>query len=1225
MSEVKAFDLFESPLAPRVMLEASAGSGKTWVLTGLYIRLLLECDVTVDRVLVLTFTKLATKELKERIQNRLRESLVALKEGVQDDGDEFLLELVRRYGHNDAAVDRLRVALYDFDRSMITTIHGFCQQLLGEEPLLTGTPFRFDLDPSGESLQQAIEDVWRRWVRSYSDFRVGKTLLNALEKPFGSLESMRKRIETFQNHSHSEIILPVDLHPEHYFEELDALWFSVRKRWPEEKETILKVIEASGVNRGHVTNQLPSRFKKLDTWFEPEVMEPPDREQIRTIGQFTPDYFNEKLNQGGSLPIHPLFELFAELEQRLHLMGEVVATLQYRFAVSVLEEREKLSRQADTADYNDLLIMVKRALSDSDRGSELAGHLLGRFPYALVDEFQDTDPHQYEIFRAIWPKEGEGHGLFMVGDPKQAIYSFRGGDIYTYLRARSETPVSSRFSLPYNYRSRPALVEAVNRIFTPEHESPFLEGTIRFQPARPGVPEREEEYTIDGRVPEPVSLFFTDSDDGELPEKDAMWQAVASQVSELLAAGHRGEACIKSDGSSRPVSGGDIAILVQRNDQADRIKRELARFGVRSVGNQRENIYQTRETELLIRFFRAVLDPLNQRAIRDLVATGLLGADLQEIHGELADEESWSRLSMELSSLKQFWVTRGCYPMVRRYLFEDERVARMAWWDSRERVLANLEQLMERISEVESRLGLSPSAVLSWLERAFTDGLANEEESLYLESDEDLVRVLTIHSSKGLEFPVVFLPTLWSVSRMDQKNHMERVHDSEPPHRSTICFGDPDSAVMKDFREMALLEKVGEEIRTCYVALTRARYECRIFLSSGKQSAFCGLSAVFRGAGQVRSDLARNVSVSRKSKSDKVLTPDQLWEPLVHLARSYPEIFRMENVLPNRTYVQNSREIDDPEADDLARPTVVPRAYSGPRVLVPETSRFNFSALVHHGIDSVESRDYDHLYSIAGHQSNVTVPEYDSEVVTGGVEEGDSGSEERNMFTFPRGARAGTFIHKLFEHPDFDFRSSRLYSEIVADVSRIHGVEEVWNGVLTGMMESVARADYGALNPGRVSPREMLKEMEFYFPSADVPSSSLQRIIRDGVSSEQVFRGDVNGLMNGFIDLVVRDRGRYYILDYKSNDLGGRPEDYHEEALKGAMITSGYDLQYHIYLTALVKYLRDRDPAFSYESSIGGVYYLFVRGMSTGHSAGIYHDLPPRERIEELESVWGRV
>lgn len=1200
MVEKREFQLFESEICPRLLLEASAGSGKTWMLTGLYIRLLLEKDVTVEEILVLTFTKLATKELKDRIQTHLRESVRALEQ--QDgEGDPFLEKLILRYGDSKKACVVLANALQDFDRAVIVTIHGFCQKILKEETLLTGSPFAIEVEEGSELLQRALEDEWRVWLHTYGSSDYGRVLLNYIESEVKDLESMRKWMSPFLNQPAAVIRCKTEGDPESFFSEMVSMWEEFRKRWSAGKQEILVAIRDSGVHKGYVTNHLESREEKMDRMVRNQL---PDDLNRKWLEYFSLEYLDDKTPDSKEAPVHPFFTFcdhFLELYSRAEGMS---IQMLLRFANSVMKRREQQAMELDRLNYQDLLNHVERAIVGSPQAEKLAARLLKRYPYALLDEFQDTDPHQYNIFREIYPQREGPHAMIMVGDPKQAIYSFRGGDVFTYLHARSETPKEARYTLPRNFRSRPSMIEAVNRLFSPGHSIPFLDSSIPFRPAEPGVPERENMYWLNGDNPPPATISHV----GESGEEE-LWDEMARQVKELLRLGECGEALIGPEGDRRPVSGGDIAILVSTNRQAEKVRRTLFRTGIRSISKRRESVFSTRESEMLIRIFRALLNPLDQHAFRDLVTTGLFGSDLNRIDLLMEDESFLRGWREELFALKEVWAKRGCYPMVRRLLFSTERLSRTAWWDSRERMLTNLQQLMELISEAEARHALGPGALLGWLLQKRREASDRDEEVLHLESDENLVRVMTIHGSKGLEFSIVFCPTLWYVRSMFKKQSVELCHQPESPFRPEIVVGDPNSEEMKTAARRSRFEQIGEEIRKCYVALTRARYACHIFLHSNTSSHLSGLGALQRGPKQVIEDLEKGVKLDSKggpSSSD-------LWTSIMELPNSYPDLYQFAE-LKQPASVSDSKVSHEAPAGPASmngeNRTLTARSYAGPVRLQPSLRRYNFSALSDRGRSREDGRDYD------DHTSLSLQP--DSDV----SDESEEDMIRRSIFQFPRGTRAGTFIHKLFEHPDFDFRSLRNRRSVIREVSDRYGIGQEWKGVLERMLEAVSKADYGSLKLNQVAPEQMVKEMEFYFPSTDTNIETLQRVIRTSETRSSGKTESLSGLMNGFIDLVVRFNGKYYILDYKSNYLGSSMEDYSESELNKVMLHSNYDLQYHIYLVALVKYLRSRDPAFSYDKSIGGIYYLFVRGMSPGCPDGIYHAKPPRERIQELESIW---
>ena len=863
----------------------------------------------------------------------------------------------------------------------------------------------------------------------------------------------------------------------------------------------------------------------------------------------------------------------------------------------IKKRRSELSKTMESYSYNDLLINLRDALHDPDRGEVLSDKLRTRYPIALVDEFQDTDPIQYDIFKAIYPTNSRDTSLMMIGDPKQAIYAFRGADIYTYFRAREEG-VDEEYTLKRNYRSTDGYIHAVNQLFEGEH-TPFIEDEINFQPSNPGRPDHSDRIIVDGEVKAPLQIVTrkgvrSSKDDA----RDFAFHQTVSRIIELLDNSSGNQATI----GDRPVKAGDIAILVTRNKDAYSLQHRLKAYGIDSVTKTDQSIFETLEAQKVEMLMNAVLHPTDPGIMNAALLTGIFGFKLDTLRDRVEDEATRLEISEEFVELSEIWRREGFIAMFYRLVYKDHRLVNFSDIRNSERVITNLFHLANLCSDAEREHLLSPEKLHTWLLRQISETDVEEKE-LQLESDRHLVKIMTIHSSKGLQFPIVFCPTLWMRNKPESfgKNSGKIIeyHD-EVTDSLMINFDQVSSEQRRRAEVRSDIESIAEEVRKAYVALTRAQYASIVVWESHTYSHLSGLGALLIG----RQSVEEIIENGYKLKEGGDISDIELINRLKELDKLSDQTIHLQLLDDGQDRFNNPVRLKKEKL------SLSFREYSGRESLPVQKVLESFT-------------------SLAGHSGEAGQPDYDQllESYSAPFDQPDAGVESKylSIFDFPKGATAGTAIHKLFEHENFRFdrvnpENTKLLVEEVLDE---YGFDVQWAGIIRSMLTNVVSADIPGLDLSLVSPENERREMEFNFPTTSVDGRDLLGVIRDGQLSETESE-QASRYMTGFIDLIVRQNGRYTIIDYKSNYLGDSLEDYRHEKLEEEIQHASYDLQYHLYTVALVKYLRSRIDDFDYDTHFHGVAYLFVRGMRAGSPNGIWFYKPEKRVIENLESMLRR-
>lgn len=1212
MRTLQSFDAGTVELAGQRLIEASAGTGKTYTIAALYLRLVLECGFAVGRILVVTFTRAATAELAGRIRQRLAEARRELDrtDDHKQIEDAFLRLLVQRSEQQPEALRRrLDNALRGFDEAAIFTIHGFCQRVLADRAFESGMAFETELETDvSERLSEIVDDFWRRnfytaepllvdWLlgKGYSPEQLLQDIRGHLGKPY-----LHKRRAVA-----SEALREIEQHFAEAYERVRILWSTARDQVI---DRLAEALRAGALKANqYKLEQLPIWVEQLDAYLGSVRPDPnlPDK-----FVQFTADKLCKAEKKGHTAPRHPFFDHCQALSDARTVLQENFEARLHNLRAELLDYADtqlRVRKQRDRVQsYDDLLLNLDRALKHDHLGPQLANAVRKRYPAALIDEFQDTDPLQYRVFRRIYA-ESDGP-LFLVGDPKQAIYSFRGADIFAYLQARDDA--RQQLTLTRNWRSAPALIRAVNTLFD-GHEAPFLLPEIGFHPAEPAPRTDRPALRIEdeeGRAP--LQLWFlhdpTGAKQGVLNKQDASrWvsQACAAEIARLLNLAAAERAWL----GDRFLQGGDIAVLVRTHDEGARIRRELLKLGIPSVQRSRDDVFATPEAEQLERLLLAVLYPARDGWVRAALSTDLIGFDAAALLACEQDEQVREQQLDRLLNLRDIWQQRGFALLFRQLLRVWEIPQRVLGFDDGERRLTNLLHLGELLQTATLQQRLAPESLLSWLAEHRQSAVGEAEAHLLrLESDEQLVQIVTLHKSKGLQYPIVFYPFGWSSGRGIGKDALVAFHDEQANHRAVLDFGSPQR---EQARQQAEYERLAENLRLLYVGLTRAEQRCYLAWGAINQAGDAAPAWLFHQPSSVLPGQDRFDSARAYYQALDAAAVRRDLESLVDragggMALSEPPFGPGQRYRPAH-------------GEDV---TLRARSFTGP--IRGQWRIGSFSALTsgHSGgaqpLLPVEQPDHDALTDGAGGPRN--------DIPTGGI--------ERGIADFPRGARAGSCLHEIFEWADFTRASAEDCAPLVEKTLSRHGFDIHWTSVVAALVERVLSTPLNdaGLQLCRITREQRLDELEFHYPSHGKQRPALrQLLLRHGTWPEPLRRHistlDIalpTGYMKGFIDLVFEADGCYYVVDYKSNWLGRGPDDYRTEALAEAMAESSYYLQYLIYTLALHRYLQLRLPGYDYSRHFGGVFYLFLRGMDPARpGSGVFADRPSVALIEALDRV----
>jgi len=1176
---MKPFDAINIPLNNINLIEASAGTGKTYSIASLYLRFLLEKNLDVKNILVVTFTKAATEELKSRIRNKIKDALIALNSNLKAD-DKFISDYlsIRHYCVKNDKIN-LEKAINSMDETSIFTIHGLCQRILIENAFESSCMFNAELVTDPDIIKKTVlQDFWRTY----------------------------------------------------FYNDPDNLKSALKNNW----------------------DDLPTLLKYLNLLLLPSEPKIKNLQNNTTNTDWATEHFNK---------------LIKFSKQRLY------------------EEK----KHKNILFFDDLIVNLRDALY-SNNGKILSDIIKKQYPVALVDEFQDTDDSQYKIFKKLY-ENTSNCAFFMIGDPKQAIYSFRGADIFTYIKAKNSTNAEkNQFTLDTNWRSEKSMLEAVNMLFSNTNR-PFLFDEIPYHNIKAPESTKADKNTLqfDFERQKPLQLWLLKqkkentgkrSDEELVISKEWAFSNIASgiagEISRLIISGSQGLAKI----NNKNLTAKDIAVLVRSHRQARFIQKALNKFGISSVYIGKENVYNTHEAIELYYLLNAIISPLDQNILSTALSSRIMGYNLSELLLIRDNEIQFQKITSKFYSYYETWKNKGFLVMFYRILNEENLNKRLLMYEDGERILTNLMQLAELLSVAERNIQ-GNEGLLRWLsEKILKDTQKSEEEQLRLESDEELVKILTIHKSKGLEFPIVFLPFIWDGNELpndepflyhdsqnnnditfnpiifDNSRYKELQSFEEKMNKAIKSYDDKllkfqqagqkkgasfnkareamEKAKKKleeainnfnsvsdelkelekkftlfaDRYEKAESERLAEDLRLLYVALTRSKYIC--YLSFGLirdyyKSAIAYILGIDQ-PGNFKSD-------SLENSDEQIEKIKDLWLKKMNMNDSYINFIELDT----------NKEGNPIAPFALRHSDLVAKKFTGSVLQRYDIKSFSsLSPFFEQTEDNIEIYQTELSNEIIGSEKLLRLPAAMPSI----------SSETLSEFTFPKGTNTGILFHAFLEETDLkNLKLNEISKKSIDYLSRF-GIDNKWKDVFSSMALNTVTTfldDNKTLRLSDIESDDKITELEFYFKVSQTNALKLNEILNSlddfmKNKTKPLIFNDFKGFIKGYIDLVFRHNHKYYILDYKTNFLGLSIEDYNKNKLTSSIYEHSYYLQYTLYTLALYRYLKQYTDNFDYDTHFGGIYYLYVRGMKVelGNKYGVYFNRPQRHVIEKLDRLF---
>lgn len=1194
MSYILVDDTAQIDLNRHALIEASAGTGKTYTIENLIVRLLKERrDIALENILMVTFTEKATSELKIRIRAKLEQELTILSQ-------------------DSAAVQKIKDTLDAFDTASIYTIHGFCHTVLKDFAFENGSLFRNDVIDDKPLFDTVLKAQMRKaWPEIYSEYlpeilhmsgfstRKDRFLALVLDvarriyrpsvgdeikpntegKTIGQIHS---EIKTLVRQLKTLIGVPPEF--SEGFNRLNIQGGS-KKSLMDKIVIPLETYLAQNDENNFTMASLSDLIDRI------QQTQSSGRQGIKCLIP------NKWLKQGANPQVCPNLEPVVEkVEGLIETHNSLVHFLAVHSIKQLQKEAALVKQQNGWISYDDMLSQVASALY-GDNSAALLKKLRTKYRVAFVDEFQDTDPVQWRILKKIFldhPAEHSENRLYLIGDPKQAIYSFRGADVYAYLDARnkmqrlSTAGQANMYSLATNWRSRPELIRAFNDLFCrpewfpPHHQAGQFE--IGYQTA--GSPDEADlpAVLIADHSQRPA-LNIVDLRGPESPKavKPDLAKFIAAEIQHLIAGG--GIEIQTQNSHCRPLDFGDICILVRGKPDVSFLELELIDRGIPYTFYKKPGLFLSDEAIYLSLVLHAVFDPGSIPDVKKALLTPFFEFELKDLY----DYENLP-VSHPLKQLLFHWNEQARsrkWSVLFQSLMEDSgllfREAQSHDWD---RKYTNYRQIFEHLEMVAYQKNLNFRGLSALLDsyRKQTVGAADDADIHQIETEDRKVQIMTMHVSKGLQFPVVFIAGGLTQPFGDDY-HVYHEYDQNNPNAGIRKSID----LSKQFgQEQHDREKADEDKRLFYVALTRTQFKLYVpfFLFTSK----------YQWVGPVCRLLSPAIASAFTDGDDHPaigwLTPD-----------AHKKIVKTND--PSLR-----AEIDMDEFPELL-PSI--KNYQHRKIMLKSFSSLHDK--IFHGLD--------HLPPDIGFQAAQEKDKEDDESFAAFDTDkihAVSGAEDE----IPGGTDIGSMLHDVIEHIDFkavvknpdSLLQTPETRDVIVKYMEMYRLNERWQPqvcqVIANALTTPIRVAGDEFILGDLNKEDRIHEVEFYYPFALPVDKELK------IPGCKIEKGP-NGFIRGFVDLVFRHKQKFFIADWKSNRVDA---GYDRKALKAYMNYAGYHLQYKLYTIAVLRWLKQSlGNRFDPDKQFGGIFYFYLRGMGCGNGNGVYYVAPGEVgRLEHLEA-----
>lgn len=1146
------------------LIEASAGTGKTFTIVLLYLRLLLgigrekktyKKKLLVHQILVVTFTNAAKEELYIRIKDGIQNLYLNCinKQSTNTSFDFFLKEIK----NIEEAICILQKAKNDIHHSSIYTIHSFCQHILQLHTFHFNYIFEDKIIDNEDDLYlQATQDFWRNCI-----YHLPENLIKIILKDYKSPDCILKKIKPFfyiqSLNVSKKISNNTDLIRYHHrniqkinlFKEIWLIYYQI----------IITEINTLKINK-----KIYNKFN-LSKWIENITIWAKSDTKNYTI-PISLKYFTKKnIEKNTSNNTCSKYIIFEEAEKILNkkfsLKNIIILYAIKKVKKFLIKEKKKQSLLG----FNDLLHILLKIIK---KEKSLRNLIRQKYPAAFIDEFQDTDMQQYKIFNLLYKKEKETV-LFLIGDPKQAIYSFRGADIFSYLYAKSK--IKKYYYLDTNWRSSINMCAGINLLFS-QNKNAFVFENIPFTPIIPSYKNKKMNFTING-VPQIPIRFFFQKKQAVCIDDYHVWisKQCANEISFWLTCAKKEQAKIITKHGEETLSSNDIAVLVRNKKEAYLIKTELQKLNIISIySSDKTSVFQNFDSQELLWILESILEPDNEKLLQQSMSTHIL-KKLLSIEKNTKIHENSYFIMEKLYEYHYIWKNIGIFHMIKTMILEYQENSNDI--EINAYYVKNLNFLhIAELLEKQFQFFHKKTSLIRWFQKKILQNTHisyNEYITDFNESES--IKIMTIHKSKGLEYPIVWIPF-----GIDFKKALSPIYHHKKNFKKFFDIHESNENL-----KIADEERLAEDVRFLYVALTRSILHCSI-----------GIACLTK---KIKNN--RNNSDIHKSGIGYILQNG--------IPMNYENLFNKLNNLSVSNYIEVKNNQDNCKLS-------IKRQHF---YLVCKTPNFSMNIKNIWNITSFTQLNKENKLSKAN-TKEIILKEFLNNT-------NDKKNTLLTIHRFPKGKNTGLMMHYILNNLHF---LNKKNCNWFSDVLNKYNFPVKWTPILMSWIKNIIHTPINSKNItlSKIHEQSCIKELEFFLPIKNILyNTELNKIIQsiDPIStiSPKLFFNPVKGILKGFIDLVFFWKEKYYILDYKSNWLGKNNNFYSDIHIKKEIIKKRYDLQYQIYTIAIHKYLQKKIKNYNYKNDFGGVFYVFLRAIDQNKkNSGVFYTVPDFSLIEKI-------
>ncbi|WP_168819892.1 exodeoxyribonuclease V subunit beta [Enterobacteriaceae endosymbiont of Plateumaris rustica] len=1171
LTKNKEFNPFTDNLNQQCLIEASAGTGKTFTIIIMYLRFLLglykknqiSIPLSVEEILVVTFTDISTKDLCKRIKNSINILRIAcIKGNSQFSIVNKILKKIKNF--KKASIILLKAEL-NFHNATILTIHAFCQKILNIKNYeIYGFVYNKKLINNEIDLQNyASISFWRKYLYPLPN-KIAEIVLEYWKTPSDLMNKLLPFL--LQNE------LP---NFKHYFNNFNLVeqfnknikYINIlKKNWIQYNNIIFNIIMESNVNK-HIYNNRSIKFwiKCINKWALSNTKDNFIPEQLKRFSQniLIIKTINEK-----KFPKHILFKNIDTYLNKIINLKTLIIIKAIKYIKYFVKKNKEKNEQIS---FNDLLSILNKSLDNFIINKNLAADIRKLYPVALIDEFQDTDVQQYNIFKKIYINHSNCT-LILIGDPKQAIYSFRGADIFTYIKASFE--IKNRYTLKNNWRSSKTMVNSVNKIFSNCKYSFFLKNIV-FYPISYVKQKLNYNFIINNIIQPGITFWFFPEEININLYKQKMSYQCAYEICQWLILGQQKKIFLqKNINNSRNINISDITVLVRNKYEANIIQKEFIKFNIPSIYLSNSNsVFETIEAKELVLLLQTILEPHKIKQLKNVLVSDLFNINLSNL--DYIKEKLFLEKSInQFIEYKNLWDKNGILFMLEKIFLQKNFLCKKNIINSvYKKKIQNILHIAELI-EIEFIKIKNKKQIIIWLLKQISfPNNRSIDQQIRIQNDLNQIKIITIHKAKGLQFPLVWIPFITS-NFLDLVNDEAIIFHDRKTLKTIIDFKKNDNSI-----KYALEELLSENLRLLYVSLTRSIFHCSI------------------GIGNIKNN---------KKKYQKYLFYQNAVEYLININNNIDKknfkkfLFNLANKDINIKIITKEKQIKynyicPIEKKDTTQYNNKLKIDEYKTLLITSYSKLKNDLHLNNNICK---------YKLFNSKKN----------------------KKKTSHTFPRGKESGIILHNIFKKLDF---TQKISCSFIKNKLSNKKIDNSWHIILIKWLTNILNHPLGKdkIILNKLKNKNKITELEFYLNiKKELYFIELNKIIckYDRISRKlPIFNNNIQGILRGFIDLVFLWKNKYYIIDYKSNWLGKDYNKYTKKYIEKNIYLNRYDLQYQIYTLALHKYLYSRIKNYSYEKHFGSVIYLYIRGINNlkNNLNGIWEKKPSYKLIKKLDQL----